>query len=75
MLKHLKGEAQTAVFKDPVRNPQPAPFISVIKTNQFMLYGAQVTVCSEINTKQINTVWADCQFLSVNLFVHLTSKL
>ena len=32
------------------------------KTNQFMLYGAEVAVGSEINTKQINTVWAECQF-------------
>jgi len=31
-----------------------------IKTNQFMLYGAEVTVCSEVNTKQINTVWSEC---------------
>jgi len=34
-------------------------FILVIKTNQFMLYGAEVTVCSEVNTKHINTVWAE----------------
>jgi len=24
-----------------------------------MLYGAQVAVCSEINTKHINTAWAE----------------
>jgi len=24
-----------------------------------MLYGAEVTVCSEINTEHINTVWAE----------------
>jgi len=24
-----------------------------------MLYGPEVTVCSEINTKQIHTVWAE----------------
>jgi len=24
-----------------------------------MLYGAEVAVCSQINTKQINTVWAE----------------
>ena len=24
-----------------------------------MLYGAEVAVCSEINTKHINTVWAE----------------
>jgi hypothetical protein len=29
-----------------------------------MLYGADVAVCSEINTKEINTVWAEYQFLS-----------
>jgi len=29
-----------------------------------MLYGAEVAVYSEINTKQTNTVWAECQFLS-----------
>jgi hypothetical protein len=36
-------------------------FISVIKTDQFMSYGVEVAVCSEINTKHINrpTVWAE----------------
>ena len=29
-----------------------------------MLCGAENAVCSEISTKQINTVWAECQFLS-----------
>jgi hypothetical protein len=28
-----------------------------------MLYGAEVAVRSEINTKHINTVWTECQFL------------
>jgi hypothetical protein len=28
-----------------------------------MLFGSEVALCSEINTKQINTVWAECQFL------------
>jgi hypothetical protein len=28
-----------------------------------MLYGAEIAVCSEINTKQINAVWAEYQFL------------
>ena len=26
---------------------------------QFMLYRAKVAVCSEINTRRINTVWAE----------------
>ena len=34
-------------------------FVSVIKTNQFMLYGAEVVVFSQINTKHINTVRAE----------------
>jgi hypothetical protein len=29
-----------------------------------MLYEAEVAVCSEINTKQINTLWAECQLIS-----------
>jgi len=34
-------------------------FISVIKTNQFILSVAQIAVCSQINTKHINTMWAE----------------
>ena len=34
-------------------------FILVIKTNQFMLHGAEVAFCSQINTKNINTVWVE----------------
>jgi len=44
--------------------PRSKHFISVIKTNQFMLYGAEVAVCSEIDTKQINIVWAECMILN-----------
>jgi len=33
-----------------------------------MLYGAEVAVCAEINKEQINTVWAECQFLSFKPF-------
>jgi len=29
-----------------------------------MLHGAEVAVCSEVNIKQINAVWAECQFFS-----------
>ena len=32
---------------------------SVIKIDQFVLYGAEVAVCSEMNKDQINTVWAE----------------
>jgi hypothetical protein len=27
--------------------------------NQFMVWVAQITVCSQINTKHVNTVWAE----------------
>jgi hypothetical protein len=30
-----------------------------------MLYGAEVLVCSEINTKNINTVWAESVVVNV----------
>ena len=33
--------------------------VLVIKTNHFLLYGANITICSQINTKHINTVWAE----------------
>ena len=55
----FKKKAQTALFKDPVRTAQYTLFISVIKTNQFMMQVAQITVCSQINTKHINTAWAE----------------
>ena len=29
-----------------------------------MLYGAKVVVCSEINTKHINTVWQNVKFFN-----------
>jgi hypothetical protein len=28
-----------------------------------MLYGAEIAIYFEINTKQLNTVWAECKFL------------
>jgi hypothetical protein len=31
------------------------------------MYGAEVAVYSEINTKHINTLWAEMQFLKVKL--------
>ena len=58
-IKPIKDEAQTDVCKDPVRTAKWTRFISVIKTDQFMLYGAEVAVCSEINIKHISTVRAE----------------
>ena len=50
---------QTALFKDPDRTAQYTLFILVIKTNEFMLYGTEVAVCSEINTTHVNMVWTE----------------
>ena len=36
-----------------------------------MLQVAQVAVCSEINTKHINTVWAERTALNVKLVVNI----
>jgi len=40
-----------------------------------MLYGTEVAVCSQINTKHINTVWAECHFLSFKLVGALRNQL
>jgi len=50
---------QTALFKDPVHTAQYTLFILVVKTNEFMLCGAEIAVCSEINTAHVNTVWTE----------------
>jgi hypothetical protein len=42
--------------------------MSVIKTDQFMLCGANVAVYSEINKKLINSVWQNVKFLNVKTF-------
>ena len=31
-----------------------------------MLYGEEVAICSEINTKHVSTVWQNVKFLNVN---------
>jgi hypothetical protein len=51
----FNGEAQTALFKAPVRTAQKTLFFSVIKTNHFMSYGAEFAVCPQINTKHKNS--------------------
>jgi hypothetical protein len=35
------------------------------KTNQFIIEVAQVAVCSQVNTKHINTVWAEQTILEL----------
>jgi len=52
------------LLKDPVHTAQWTLFISVMKTNQFMLHETEVALCSEINTKHVNTVWQIVKFLN-----------
>jgi hypothetical protein len=61
-VKPFKDEAQIALFKNPVRIAQLTLCISIIKTNQFVLYSyrAKVAVWSEIKAKHINTERAEC---------------
>jgi len=42
-----------------------------------MLYGAEVAVCSQMNTKDINTVWTERTIVEyLNLMVHhITGRL
>jgi hypothetical protein len=45
-------------------------FISVIKTNQFVVEVAQVAACLQINTKHINKCGQSVQLSIVKLVVH-----
>ena len=58
-------EAQTALFKDPVRTALYTPPTTVIKTNQLMTYKAKAAVCSEIRTKHSKQSEHHVEFLSV----------
>ena len=58
LFNHLKMKRRLLYLKTQ-SVPRSKHSISVIKTNQFMLYGAEVAVCSETDTKHINTVWAE----------------
>jgi hypothetical protein len=41
-----------------------------------MLYGANVAICSEINTQHANTLWQNVKNLNVKLLLlHITSRL
>jgi hypothetical protein len=50
------------LYLKPQLAPRSKAFHLGYKKPISMLYGTEVAVCSEINTKQINTVWAECQF-------------
>ena len=50
---------QTELFLKSRFVPRSKHTPSVIKTSQLMMYKEIIAVCSEINTKHINTVWAE----------------
>jgi hypothetical protein len=58
---------QNALFKGTVRTALQTLFNSVIKINHFRMEVAQIAVCSQINIKYINTVWAEGTILNVEL--------
>ena len=60
------------VYKYPVRTASHS--ILVIKTSQLMLYREIIAVCSQIRTKQINTLCGqNVELLSVKLAVHIVT--
>ena len=54
--KYTVWAERRIIYKDPVRTAQETHFVSVIKTSQLMLYREIIAVCSQINTKHINTL-------------------
>jgi hypothetical protein len=55
------------IFKKSYRTAQYIHSVSVIKTNQLMLYREIIAVCSEIHTKHINTLCGqNVGFVNVN---------
>jgi hypothetical protein len=56
-INHLKTKCRLLYFKTSSYR-EVNTFHLGYENQTVMLYGAEVLVCSEINTKQINTVWA-----------------
>jgi len=54
--------------------PRSKHSVSVIQTSQLMLYREIMAVCSEIHTKQINTLCGqNVELLNVKLVVHIVT--
>jgi hypothetical protein len=54
--KHVNTLCGQNVYLKIQSVPRSKHFVSVIKTNQLMLYGEITAVCSEIHTKHIKTL-------------------
>jgi len=62
------------MHKYPLNTTQYTHSISVIKTNQLMLYREIIAVCSQILTKHINTLCGqNVGLLNVKLVVHIVT--
>ena len=63
------------VHKHSVHTAQETHTVSVIKTNQLMLYREIIAVCSQIHTKHINTLCGqNVELLNVKLVLHKALK-
>jgi len=58
--KSLRKKRKLFYLKTKIAPRSKHSLISVIKINQFLFGRAKVPLCSEINTKHINTMWAEC---------------
>jgi len=59
---------------DPVRTAQYTHSVSVIKTNQLMIYREIIAVCSQIHKKHINTPRGqNVELLNVKLVVDIVT--
>jgi hypothetical protein len=74
MLTLLRLRVMRIMFEVTVRTAQSTHSVWVTKTSQLMLYREIIAVCSEIHTKQINTLCGqNGELLSVKLVVHIVT--
>jgi len=71
LFKPLILKLTSSIFQDSARTAQLTLSISVIKTNQLILYQEMIAVCSVIHSKHTNPPGA-VEFLMSNLVVQYT---
>ena len=72
--KYTVWAERRIIYKDPVRTAQQTHTVSVIQTNQLMLYREIIAVCSQIHTKHTNTLCGqNVELLNVKLVVHIVT--
>jgi len=71
---HCNNLAEPPSYLNIQSVPRSKHSVSVIQTNQLMLYREIMAVCSEIHTKHINSVyWQNIELLNVKLVVHIVT--